>query len=298
MTTHAQTNPSPGASVGLLLGGLAFAGAAYWLLRDQEEEDQAVAEEEGQVPPEPKFDPVDTEALTLSDDCKLVTVGSNWMANIAFPSIQQQVQQLGRGLSLYPAPLRDRSVDATVRQVLSPYNPCVADVLWRDVYMANNPFPYIEPIYNSTVARQKIGEWEQARSIAWTAWAGQHMQLATVVGALRDLTRQMYFANLGVDLQHVPVDEGTYQAAVFTQSDKNRLMSLGYDLDENVVEAFQNHYNLAKNFQTQGQWEAAQLNLVESNIIDDETRDALVDAQSMQSFYGAWMGLVETSVNA
>ena len=75
-------------------------------------------------------------------------------------------------------------------------------------------------------------------------------------------------------------------------------MELGYDLDANVVQSFQNHYNLFRNYQTQGEWGIALLNLFENNTPDAETNQALSDAQSIQSYNGAWMGLVETAANA
>ena len=73
---------------------------------------------------------------------------------------------------------------------------------------------------------------------------------------------------------------------------------LGYDLGENVTLDFQNHYNHVKNYQTDGQWGSAALNLPEDNVIDDSTRAALADAAWMDNRFGSWMGLVETAANA
>ena len=184
-----------------------------------------------------------------------------------------------------------------MRQVLLPYSPCVADMFWRDEWMAAHPFPTIEPVFNTAAALQAIGVWEQERSIAQTQAAGLHTDFYALVQALRKLTADMYFTNLGVDLAYVPVDTG--QAPIMTQSDKNRLLSLGYNLDANVVASFQTHYNLVKNFQTKLEWGIALLNLMENNTMDLDTRNATVDAQGMQNRYGlSWMGLVETAINA
>lgn len=293
MITEVQRNPAT-AAPWLLLGGIVLAGFTYWTLQDEEEGVPSIEpeEEDGLT-----LDPVSTNTVVVSEDCKVVEVGGTWVKSTAFPLIQQQVQQLGRGLSLYPQSLRERSLDRVVRDVLAQFTPCASDVLWRDVYMNASPFPFIEPIYTSAAARTAIKDWQEGWGSAWTEWSGEYVQMAQLVNDLRNLTRSTYFTNLGVDLQHQPVDTGQYPAAL-TQGDRGRLLALGYDINFSSLQDFQNHYNLVKNFQTEDQWNGAGLDLPENNTIDSETRDALVDANGMADTYGAWMGLVETAANA
>ena len=132
MPAQAQSNPAT-PTMWWVLGGVAVAGGLYWLFREDEVAiaalGEAPPEEEEEVPegvplpgepvvPEGVFLPADPDALTITGNCDAVNVGATWAANVAFPSIQQQVQQLGNGLVLYPDTLLARAVDRVVRTVL------------------------------------------------------------------------------------------------------------------------------------------------------------------------------------
>jgi hypothetical protein len=250
------------------------------------------------VPPKKPEEPVDAATvLEISPDCSAVTYGPDWGHLIALPIVNAQVQQ-GRGRVLYPPSLGDDSMDALAREVLLPYGPqCVPYIPWRDAFLEAEPYPV--PSLNDDIKTAIASQhgWENNWGAALGEWAGLHPQVAAFVADLKKSIRSASFANLGVNVNHMPSDTGHYSPGLVI-AELDAFRKLGYDLVGSVTIDFQNHYNLVKNYQTAGQWGAAALNLGEDNIIADSTRAALADALWMNDRFGSWMGLVETAANA
>lgn len=285
-----ERNPDPAATLSVLVGIAAF-GIVYWRFFLQDEDSYY-------VPPKKVEEPVDTAtALEISADCSAVTYGPDWGTLIALPLVNAQVQQ-GRGRVLYPPSLGDVSMDALARGVLLPYGPeCVPYIPWRDAFLEAEPYP--TPSLNDDIKTAIANQhgWENHWDGALGQWAALHPQVAALVADLKKSIRSASFANLGVDVNHLPSDTGQYSPGLVA-AELDAFRKLGYDLVSSVTIDFQNHYNLVKNYQTAGQWGAAALNLGEDNIIADSTRAALADALWMNDRFGSWMGLVETAANA
>lgn len=296
MTTQLQVererNPDPAAALSMLVGFTAFA-IIYWRFFMQDEDNYYVPPgEEGGEPLT-----IDPTSLVIAPDCSTVTYGPDWGKLIALPNIKAHVQQ-GRGRVLYPPSLGAASLDALAREVLLPYGPeCVPYIPWRDAFLEAEPYPTIDLNDDIKQAIAKQHGWENHWDGALGQWAELHPQVAAFVADVKKSIRLASFANLGVNVNHVPSDTGQYSPGV-TAAELGAYKKLGYDLVENTTLDFQNHYNLVKNYQTEGQWAAAALDLGEDNVIDDPTRAALSDALWMNDRFGSWMGLVETAANA
>ena len=296
MTTQLQVererNPDPAATLSVLVGIAAF-GLVYWrfYMRDEDAHYEPPEEDAGDTLPGT------ATSLVLSPDCATVSYGSDWGELVALPILKAQVQQ-GRGRVLYPPSMRATSMDAVAREILLPYGPeCVPYIPWRDSFLEAEPYPAIDLNDDLKQALAKQHGWENHWEGALGQWAGLHPEVAAFVVNLQNSIRSASFANMGVDVNHVPSDTGQYSPGI-TADELEKLRSLGYDLGGNVTLDFQNHYNHVKNYQTDGQWGNAALNLPEDNVIDDSTRTALADAAWMDNRFGSWMGLVETAANA
>lgn len=235
------------------------------------------------------------KSLTISNDCKTVVMGKDWLSDVAYPQIQSALNQ-GRGLSIYHSSNLDLSIDKVIREIVRPYNEsCVDNSPWLDKYYSQNPPPKLSDFGTSTAYIQAYNAWDDAWDQQISSWYSSHQQLFNLYKLIGQVIVNGYADTIGVDLNRVP--DQLDQVPSLTQDDITKLMALGYDIWESTVEDFQVDFNLVMDYRTNKEWSAEGNAIKEDNKIGPQTRNAIDIALALQLKYGKWPLLVQTAVN-
>lgn len=302
-----RPNPEPVTITLLAVGGIA-ALIAFLRARGRDEDDDEgtgiggpdAGEDPGPDPdpgPGPGPGPVQgtDKSLTISNDCKTVVMGKDWLSEVALPQIQSALNQ-GRGLSIYHSSNLDLSIDKVIREIVRPYNEnCVDLSPWLDKHYAQNPPPKLSDYLTSTAYIEAYNAWDDAWDQKMSTWHSSHTQLFNLYKLIGQVIVNGYADTIGVDLSRVPEQLDTIPS--LTQDDITKFMALGYDIWESTVEDFQVDFNLVMDYRTNKEWSEEGNAIDEDNAIGPQTRAAMNVALGLQLKYGKWPLLVQTAVN-
>lgn len=239
--------------------------------------------------PKPALPEMFGNTLTVSDDCKTVTVGNTWWEKTAMPAIISLVDS-GHGLPIYTAEDAARSVDALVRTVVhDDAAACIDNAPWLDRYIKTHPIPQPELLDMPGEHLARMVAWDNAWDAEMSAWAGTHAQAFDLFRQIGQTAVKLWLNNMGVT--GTQGEDGEASPGL-NAGEEQALRNLGYNLDPLVVELFQADWNNVNLYRFGVSWFESEADIAIDNKIGPDTRGALKAATTMQTVNGPWRGLV------
>lgn len=235
-------------------------------------------------------------SLTISGDCKSVSVGGTWWENVAKPDAAALIAN-GVGLPIYTAAQADRSIDAAVRTIVakSAGVACVNDAPWLDRYVKIHALP--KPIAGETREEYsgRLQAWDSVWDATISGWAASHPAL---FGLFKEVGALVY-QGWAIARQVNPGYEGFPNPQLLppglNAGEEQAILLLGYDHHDLVLEVFQSDFNLVQNFRTNLGWTINGMDIDVDNEIGPQTRYALKEALQMDAAFGGWPAVLEAA---